>query len=453
MEQVQWIVALASLAVTLVVIAAALFVTVNICTAVKQGEFYFIEGDIFGPTSAEYRGPDSSPQWSGDGVHIVTSFLRTQGPTSDPGFGSRGASATFVVAADGRGMVSVMDAGKTTASPERSRLAFTKYPPRRVTADDSRDAVIGISDLKGVNQQSFSEAIGRGPIWSPQGDQIAFVRLEPDERRFFVFPHKPSGVFTVSPDGSNLRKIATISIPEDGNVKAMTYDGSLAWSSDSENLFFLNYEQDTIYRVDADGSGLDEWFLYPSSRGESQYPIRSPLAWSPDGESMAFVAFPANGTLSLFIVDRDGSIASELALTDLPLAKSDFPHLTVSSLEWSPDGENILMALRPRIPLPSIWNSDNDLYDQRLFLVNARSLEVAEVGRGSAASWSPDGSRIAVAKSLWGAIQAGSSRTPAFYEDNIALLTMAPDGSDVQILARYDWRGHLILEDRSIGSG
>ncbi len=342
-----------------------------------------------------------------------------------------------MVTAEGRGIVSVRDAGEATISPNWDRIAFAKHP----------GTAIGTSDLDGLNQSIFLEAIGQSPIWSPQGDRIAFVRLEPNERRFFVFPHKRSGVFTIVPDGSDLRKIATISIPEHQNIKDMLYDGSLTWSPDGESLFFLNYRQDTIYAVDADGSGSEEWFVYPTLESDAQYPIRSPLSWSPDGELMAFTTFPANGILSLHTVGRDGSNVGEIALTDFHIEKSDLPHLTVSSLEWSPSGSKVLIALRPRIPLPNIWKSDNDLYDQQLFVVDLRNSEVTEIGRGSAASWSPDGSRIAVVKSLWGEILAGQLSPPAFYENNIALLTMASDGSDVQILARYDWRGDLISEE------
>ena len=330
------------------------------------------------------------------------------------------------------------NAGEATISPDGYRIAFANHP----------DTVIGTSGLDGLNRDAFPDAKGQSPIWSPTGDRIAFVHLEPNQKRFFFFTQKPSGIYTMAPDGSDLRRIATISIPEDQNVKYKIYNGSLTWSPDGESLFFLNYEQNTIYKVKADGSDLDAWFVHPTSESEARYPIRSPLSWSPDGELMAFVTVPSEGILRLHTVGKDGSVVRELALTDSHWDEVRFGRMIVSSLKWSPSEGKVLIAFRPRIPVESIWNSDNELYDQRLYVVDVWNSQVNQIGQGAAASWSPDGTRIAVVRALWGGDLINLVRTPGWHENNTALLTMDPDGSDINILARYDWKGHLILEER-----
>ena len=67
-------------------------------------------------------------------------------------------------------------------------------------------------------------------------------------------------------------------------------------------------------------------------------------------------------------------------------------------------------------------------------LVGRSPLELAS---GSVAAWSPDGTRIAIAAgAVWG--------TPGFERlGGPALYTMAPDGADVRVLARFDADGEI----------
>ena len=439
MEHIKWIFALASIAVTLALLATVITFAVGICTSVREGEFYFLEGDLLeeGDVSPviDYDGPYSTPQWSVDGTRIVSSFHNLLVYPEDFDYKSRDEVTTYVVSSDGMGIVFLRYAGEATPSPNGEHIAFTRYPGHWIRANDIRDAAIGTSGLDGLHRSAFNEPRGQAPVWSPQGDRIAFVRLEPDGRRFFLFPHKPSGVFTMEPDGSDLRKIATISIPKDPNERPMEYNGSLTWGPDGESLFFLNYEQDAIYKVNADGSGLDEWFVYPPRGGEARYPIRSPLAWSSDGQRMAFVALANDRSLRLYTLEKDGFGFREV-LTASVYESNNARTIKISSLEWSPDSNRMLIAFKNFPRSRSIPESVNG----RLLVVEMRDSQVHQVGWGLGASWSPDGSRIVIARSHVRGVANDIG-------DDIALMTMAPDGSDVKILARYRDRG-LILEKR-----
>ena len=305
MQELKWIVAIGSVAVSLAVVAMVLFFAVSICTSVGQGEFYFIEGPGVlddAPPPTEFKGPDRIPQWSKDGLHIVSSFMHIQGPPE-----SASVATSYLVTPNGQRIISVEDAREATISPSGSRIAFTSYPGRLVR-NDGVFPVIGTSDINGLNRSVYQGERGQKPTWSPQGDRIAFVRVEPNQKRFFFFTQKPSGIFTIAADGSDLRKIASISIPEDPDRRSKIYSGEMSWSLNETSLYFLNYQQDVISKADADGSNLDDWFVYRTSESEAPYPIRSPLAWSPDGELMAFASFPPNGIITLHIVGKNGSV-------------------------------------------------------------------------------------------------------------------------------------------------
>ncbi len=425
MKLVMWILALAFL----VVLATVISLAVGLCTSIREGEFYFLEGDLLeeGDVSPviNHNGPYSIPQWSVDGTRIVSSFLNLLVYPKKFDYKSRNEVTTYVVTSNGKGIVSVQDAGEATISPDGYRIAFAIHP----------SSLMGTSGLDGLNRDAFPQARGQYPVWSPQGDKIAFVRIEPDGRRFLIFPHKPSGVFTIAPDGSDLRKIGTINIPGDSEERPIEYNGSLTWSPDGESLYFLNYQQDTIYRVDTDGSDLEEWFVLPLTGNVARYPIRSPLAWSPDGQRMAFVALANDRSLKLYNLEKDGSGFREALATSVHESGSART-MTISSLEWSPDGNHMLITFKNFPGGRSIPESVN----RKVLVVDMRNSQVQQVGYGPAASWSPDGTRIVVARNY------GRSEAEDIGDD-IALLTMSPDGSDVQILARYrDER--LILEDR-----
>ena len=107
------------------------------------------------------------------------------------------------------------------------------------------------------------------PAWSPNGEQIAFIRSVP-------VPHFSSDaeIFVMNADGSNQRRLTQLR-----NVHILSRP---AWSPDGTKLAFVGphigdyFAQ--VYVVNADGSS-------PRPVGRGVDP-----AWSPDGSKLAFTS-------------------------------------------------------------------------------------------------------------------------------------------------------------------
>ena len=109
----------------------------------------------------------------------------------------------------------------------------------------------------------------------------------------------------------------------------------------------------------------------------------------------------------MYTVRRDGS--------DLHVLTKISRHIDFSyGLSWSPDGSELLLSLM----------------DGTAYAVSEASGAVTEVAQDALASYSPDGSRIAVLRV-----------SPSFPSDY--LYTVARNGLDLRVLVRRDETGQL----------
>jgi Tol biopolymer transport system component len=196
------------------------------------------------------------------------------------------------------------------------------------------------------------------PRWSPDGQRIAFYdRVEGN-----------SEIFSVKPDGSDLRRLTTdpsidaepawspdgdkivfetgrgapLGKPQlyvmnsDGTdqhplTPRKGWEGNASWAPDGTSVVFTCDREDSpgnlldICEIDADGMNERHVLFH---RDEDTYPVISP-----DGKRIVFVA-SSDGNSELYVMNRDGS--GLIRLTRDP-AEDDFP-------QWSPDGSKIIFC-------------------------------------------------------------------------------------------------------------
>ncbi len=298
----------------------------------------------------------------------------------------------------------------------------------------------------------------------PAPERIAFTASEPLPRpssgstpgSSAEAPGPPTQIYTVNPDGSDLRQLT-----DDPALK-----GSLVWSPDGSELAFTSYDLDRkveqLSVMSFDGSGrrlvceacTGTFYAPPDDAGcfEGCPDPSAPtdrLTWSPNGR---WIAAPLTWDGGLALIDPatgETIEAGELG--------------AVSGTSWSADGARLAV---------SVDGDDPGLFVVDAATVSASRLLAAEPYSGGPPAWSPDGSSIAFAQAIkvgggWRAELVfvdphdGSTRTVLDTDDlfeiydlkwspdgarlavlhhpvdppTAALLTVAADGSDVRMLA------------------
>jgi Tol biopolymer transport system component len=156
--------------------------------------------------------------------------------------------------------------------------------------------------------------------WSPQGDRIAFVGVNPVDGSQ---SDMPMAVYVMASDGSGLRQLTS-----DGQVM------DAAWSPDGTRLAITR-----SYAVGERRTGNDIYVLKLAT-GEEQRLTNDGTAWkpswSPDGTRIAFTSNETGAIRDsdLYVISADGS--GRTRLTDTPEIEED--------TAWAPDGSAIAVT-------------------------------------------------------------------------------------------------------------
>jgi Tol biopolymer transport system component len=154
---------------------------------------------------------------------------------------------------------------------------------------------------------------GVGPVWSPDGATIAFVRSDPDD----------GGVMVMPSDGGEARVILPIG-PEFGV-------GSLAWSPDGDQLAYIlraygeaPEQQLSLWIVNADGSDAHE--------SATLDPDAFLLDWGPEGSSVLVSTYAMPG----------GSVS----IVDPRTGESQAVTSRAGWARWAPGGTTVVALMR-----------------------------------------------------------------------------------------------------------
>lgn len=190
-------------------------------------------------------------------------------------------------------------------SPDGRRIVFEGSG-----TDDTTAWGIYMVDVDGDNLTVLLESgVVAAPRWSPDGQQIVFVRHDGSD----------SEIAVMHADGSNLRVLT------DNNLD----DSSPDWSPDGRRIVFSSgvvrgqpTDETDLFVMHAGGTGLTQ---LTHLRRNAVDPV-----WSPDGARIAF-ASTDTGDWDIYVVNADG--ASLINLTGDPLYDR--------TPTWSPDGSRI----------------------------------------------------------------------------------------------------------------
>ncbi|GAA5509560.1 DUF1583 domain-containing protein [Novipirellula caenicola] len=270
---------------------------------------------------------------------------------------SNGENRIFVASADGsqirqitKGIDDLGNHGSPEFSPDGTKVAFDTW------TGSSRSARIFMVNIDGTDLRDLG--LGLMPTFTPDGKQIAFSSLE--------------GMMMMNLDGSNRRVISQsgwgIQISPLGDQVAFTDNdvkghnlfvldlktnqkralltGPLAerysqiywnfdWSTDGQELYFVGSHRQTRQRELAVVSVNGSQQRFETLLTGGNY---ANIACHPDGDGIMYSdSDPAYGSMSMFMIHRDGSPREYPLLENRRMA-------AVAGGEWSRDGKMIALA-------------------------------------------------------------------------------------------------------------
>ena len=152
-------------------------------------------------------------------------------------------------------------------SPDATRLAFNTNEDSRTRPGPERH--IAITDLasgKVIVLKDIPSDNCFGPVWSPDGNKIAFSIMAEKEWHLGI----------VNADGSGFRFV------KNAQLKSEAF-GAPTWARDGKSIFC--HDLDNLYHIDLDGNVLKKWAL-SKLLTEAGMSGNDRLSVSPDGKTL-----------------------------------------------------------------------------------------------------------------------------------------------------------------------
>jgi dipeptidyl aminopeptidase/acylaminoacyl peptidase len=239
--------------------------------------------------------------------------------------------------------------GSVELSPDGRRIAYTVIMRDRPGRPYGQLWIMDVAAQKSVRVGGEKDS-GGGPLWSPDGKWFAFQGSQGEKH----------GLFVARPDGSDVTFLASLSgtnspLPGTGN--------DVTWSSDNKQLAFISSTPGPE-AVEAAGDPM----------------VITRYLYKPDaGEGMT--RFNDNQRLHIFVVD----VATKQVRQ---LTQGNFDE---HSIDWSPDGKEILFASNREPNQDEFFNYD--IFALKVADNSIRRLTATEYCEYEPL-WSPDGKHI-----------------------------------------------------------
>src|SRR5438445_112341 len=269
--------------------------------------------------------------------------------------------------------------GSAELSPDGRRMATRWAMRNRPGRPYGQLWIMDLATQKSAGVGSEKDS-GGGPLWSPDGKSLAFEGSIADK----------SGLFVARADGSDITYLASTNgtnSPLPGTGKEFT------WSPDGNQLAFIS---STPGKEAAEASGdpmVITRYLYKPDAGEGM------------------TRFNDNQRLHIFVVDLATKQVRQLTQGDTD----------EHSIDWSPDGKEILFASNREPNQDEFFNYD--LFTLRVADSSIRRLTATEYSEYEPL-WSPDGKHI-----VYRGTRRGLTDRETTMEDT-HVWVMNADGSD-----------------------
>jgi dipeptidyl aminopeptidase/acylaminoacyl peptidase len=293
--------------------------------------------------------------------------------------------------------------GETVLSPDSHRVAYTVVMFDGPGRPSAQLWIMDLATQKSIRVGGEKDAAGN-PHWSPDGKRLAF-QGSVDEKH---------GLLLARADGSDVTSLATMR----GTNSPLPGEGQdFTWSPDGKQIAFISATPDEraaeasgdpmvitryLYKPDA-GEGMtrfnDNQRLHIFAVDVATKQVRQltqgiydehSIDWSPDGKEILFASNREPNQDEFFNYD----------IFALHVADNSIRRLTATEYNeyeplWSPDGKHIVYRGTKR----GLTDRETTMEDTHVWMMNADGSNRREIGavidnRQGAPKWAPDGSTV-----------------------------------------------------------
>src|SRR6266404_4067564 len=293
--------------------------------------------------------------------------------------------------------------GSVAVSPDGHRVAYTIVMRDRPGRPYGQLGIMDLATQKSARVGGEKDS-GGSPLWSPDGRLVAFAGNQGGKAGLFVAHQDGSEVISLAPTtGTNS--------PLPGTGREMT------WSPDGKQIAFIS---STPSALAAEASGdpmVISRYLYKPDAGEgltrfndnqrlhifvvdlASKQVRQltsgesdehSLDWSPDGKEILFVSNREPNQDEFFNYD-----VFALRVADGSLRRLTATEFNEYEPRWSPDGNHIVYRGTRR----GLTDRETTMEDTHVWVMNADGSDRREIGavidnRQGAPQWAPDGGSV-----------------------------------------------------------